>query len=127
MGIVADFSPWSSVVALFASGLLGFALIICLNCWDRHNMKRRDHSLMTLLVLLTYVIGIVLRLWRAPSLMTMETVGPRQRVRPPSFPAILMAQFVPAPYKAGKFLVPKSRHPSAKDARPVGVHRGHDH
>jgi len=60
MGKVADFSPWSSIIALFASGLLGFGLAIYLFSWDSHNTKRRGHPLMALLVLLPYVVGMVL-------------------------------------------------------------------
>ena len=60
MGQVADFSPWGSVIALFASGLLGFALAIYLFSWDSHNTKRRGHPLMALLVLLPYVVGMFL-------------------------------------------------------------------
>ena len=60
MGKVADFSPWGSVIALFASGLLGFALAIYLFSWDSHNTKRRGHPLMALLVMLPYVIGMFL-------------------------------------------------------------------
>ena len=60
MGKVADFSPWASVIALLASGLLGFALAIYLFSWDSHNTKRRGHPLMALLVLLPYVIGMLL-------------------------------------------------------------------
>jgi len=60
MGKVADFSPWGSVIALFASGLLGFALAIYLFSWDSHNTKRRGHPLMALLVLLPYVVGMLL-------------------------------------------------------------------
>ena len=60
MGTVADFSPWGSVIALFASGLLGFALAIYLFSWDSHNTKRRGHPLMGLLVLLPYVVGMLL-------------------------------------------------------------------
>ena len=60
MGKVADFAPWGSVIALFASGLLGFALAIYLFSWDSHNTKRRGHPLMALLVLLPYVVGMFL-------------------------------------------------------------------
>jgi len=60
MGKVADFAPWGSVIALFASGLLGFALAIYLFSWDSHNTKRRGHPLMGLLVLLPYVVGMLL-------------------------------------------------------------------
>ncbi len=60
MGKVADFSPWGSVIALFASGLLGFALAIFLFSWDSHNTKRRGHPLMGLLVMLPYVVGMFL-------------------------------------------------------------------
>jgi len=60
MGKAADFSPWGSVISLFASGVLGVALAIYLFSWDRHNTKRRGHPLMALLVLLPYVIGMAL-------------------------------------------------------------------
>ncbi len=60
MGKVADFSPWGSVIVLFASGLLGFALAIYLFSWDSHNTKRRGHPVMALLVLLPYVVSMFL-------------------------------------------------------------------
>jgi len=60
LGKAADFSPWGSVIALLASGVLGFALGIFLFSWDSHNARRRGHPLMGLLVLLPYVIGVFL-------------------------------------------------------------------
>ena len=58
MGGVAGFSPWGSVIALLASGLLAFGLAVYLFSWDRRNAARRGHPLLTLLVLLPFVIGV---------------------------------------------------------------------
>ena len=60
MGKVADFSPWSSVIVLFLSGVLAFVLAIYLFSWDSRNTTRRGHPLLALLVLLPYVIGLLL-------------------------------------------------------------------
>ncbi len=60
MGQAADFNPWGSVIALFSSGVLAFALAIYLFSWDSHNTKRRGHSSLALLVLLPYVVGLLL-------------------------------------------------------------------
>jgi ABC-2 type transport system permease protein len=60
MGKVAAFSPWSSVIMLFASGVLAFGLAVYLFSWDSRNTMRRGHPLLALLVLLPYVIGIFL-------------------------------------------------------------------
>ncbi len=60
MGGVADFSPWGSVIALSASGVLAFGLAVYLFSWDSRNTARRGHPLLALLVLLPYVIGLLL-------------------------------------------------------------------
>ena len=60
MGKGADFSPWGSVLALFSSGVLAFALAMYLFSWDSHNTKRRGHPLMALLALLPYAISAAL-------------------------------------------------------------------
>jgi len=60
MGRTADFSPWGSVIVLFASGLLAFALAVYLFSWDSRNTARRGHAALALLVLLPYVAGIFL-------------------------------------------------------------------
>ncbi len=58
MGGVADFAPWGSVIALFASGFIAFGLAIYLFSWDSRNTARRGHPLLALLFLLPFVIGI---------------------------------------------------------------------
>ena len=60
MGKMADFSPWGSVLVLFASGVLAFGLAVFLFSWDSHNTTRRGHPLMALLVLLPYALEIFL-------------------------------------------------------------------
>ena len=60
MGCVADFSPWVSVITMFASGVLAFGLAVYLFSWDSRNTARRGHPLLALLVLLPYVIGLLL-------------------------------------------------------------------
>ena len=60
MGRAADFSPWGSVMVLFISGLLAFALAVYLFSWDSRNTARRGHAALALLVLLPYVAGIFL-------------------------------------------------------------------
>jgi ABC-2 type transport system permease protein len=60
MGTTADFSPWSSVLILLSSGILGFGLAMHLFSWDSHNTTRRGHPLLAWLVLAPYVVGIFL-------------------------------------------------------------------
>ncbi len=60
MGKEAAFSPWGSLIMLFASGVLAFGLAVYLFSWDSRNTARRGHTLLALLVLLPYVIGIFL-------------------------------------------------------------------
>jgi len=60
MGKAASFSPWGSVIVLFASGLLAFALSVYLFSWDSRNTARRGHAALALLALLPYVAGIFL-------------------------------------------------------------------
>ena len=60
MGNTSDFSPWGSVVILFAGGILAFGLALYLFSWDSRNTARRGNPLLALLVLLPYVLGIFL-------------------------------------------------------------------
>ncbi len=60
MGMMADFSPWGSVIILFLGGLIAFALAVYLFSWDSRNTERRGHPLLALLALLPYAIGIFL-------------------------------------------------------------------
>lgn len=60
MGKEAAFSPWGSVIILFASGILAFGLAVYLFSWDTRNTARRGHPLLALLVLLPYIIGVFL-------------------------------------------------------------------
>jgi len=62
MGKVADFSPWGSIIALAACGVLAFGLAVYLFSWDRRNTARRGHPLLALLVLLPYAVGILISL-----------------------------------------------------------------
>jgi ABC-2 type transport system permease protein len=57
MSYPADFNPWFSVVALAASGLIGFGLAIYMFNWDSKNTEQRGHILLGLLVLAPFVIG----------------------------------------------------------------------
>jgi hypothetical protein len=59
MGGIADFNPWSSVIALVASGLLAFSLAVFLFSWDSRNTERRGHPLLALLFLLPFVIMMI--------------------------------------------------------------------
>ena len=59
MGLEADFAPWTSVLVLFAAGLLAFALAITLFNWDERNSTRRGHPALGLLALLPYVAGVL--------------------------------------------------------------------
>lgn len=59
MGGVADFQPWGSVIALFASGALAFGLAVYLFSWDSRNTARRGHPVLALLALLPYLIGLL--------------------------------------------------------------------
>jgi ABC-2 type transport system permease protein len=56
MGGVADFEPWSSVIALIASGVLAFGLAVYLFSWDSRNTARRGHPIMALLLFLPFLI-----------------------------------------------------------------------
>ena len=56
MGKGADFAPWGSVIALFASGVLAFVLAVYLFSWDSRNTERRGHPLLALLCLLPFVV-----------------------------------------------------------------------
>jgi ABC-2 type transport system permease protein len=60
MGKTADFSPWGSVLALLACGLLAFGLAVYLFSWDSRNTTRRGHPLLALLALLPFLVGIFL-------------------------------------------------------------------
>jgi ABC-2 type transport system permease protein len=59
MGRTADFSPWGSVIVLFAGGLMAFGLAFFLFRWDNQHTKRRLPATAALLALLPYVIGII--------------------------------------------------------------------
>jgi len=52
-------SSWSLAI-LLASGILAFVLASYLFSWDSRNTTRRGHSLMALLVLAPFIIGMVL-------------------------------------------------------------------
>ncbi|MCP4425860.1 MAG: ABC transporter permease [Chloroflexi bacterium] len=60
MGATADFSPWGSVIALIASGLIAFVLAVYLFSWDNRNASRRGHPLLALLALAPYLVGMFL-------------------------------------------------------------------
>ncbi len=57
-GLPADFNPAGSLVLLVMSGVLSFMLAVYLFNWDRHNVTRRGHPLLGLIVLLPYVVGM---------------------------------------------------------------------
>ena len=59
MGGLADFSPWSSVMALFACGALALGLAVYLYSWDSRNSVRRGHPLLALLFLIPFLIVMV--------------------------------------------------------------------
>jgi len=58
--LTTDFNPLKSLLILFTSGILAFALALYLFNWDRHNTTQRGHPLLALLVLLPYILGIFL-------------------------------------------------------------------
>ena len=58
MGFKASYSPWGSVLALIACGLLAFTLAIYMFSWDRQNSTQRGHPLLAILVLVPFVVGI---------------------------------------------------------------------
>ena len=58
MGFKASYSPWGSVLALIACGLLAFTLAIYMFSWDRQNTTQRGHPLLAILVLVPFVVGI---------------------------------------------------------------------
>ncbi|MGC9334355.1 MAG: ABC transporter permease, partial [Anaerolineae bacterium] len=60
MGKVAVFSPWGSVIMLFASGILAFGLALYLFSWDSRNTARRGHPLLAFLSVLPYGVGMLL-------------------------------------------------------------------
>jgi ABC-2 type transport system permease protein len=57
---IADFSPWGSLLVLFTTGILAFALAAYLFSWDNRNTTRRGNPILAFLVLLPAVIGIFL-------------------------------------------------------------------
>jgi ABC-2 type transport system permease protein len=59
MGRTADFSPWGSVIVLFAGGLTAFGLAYYLFRWDSQHTKRRLPAAAAILALLPYAIGII--------------------------------------------------------------------
>ena len=61
MGLEADFDPWFSLFALFASGLLAFGSAVYLFSWDSRNSTRRGHPIMALLFLLPFVLGLLFK------------------------------------------------------------------
>lgn len=62
MAVKPDFSPWGSVLVLFVSGLLAFALALFLFTWDSRNSTRRGSPFLGLLALLPYLIQVLLML-----------------------------------------------------------------
>ena len=60
MDVSADFSPWSSIIMLSASGIIAFVLALYLFSWDSKNSKRRGHPALALLALVPYIAGILL-------------------------------------------------------------------
>ena len=60
MGKAAAFSPWGSVIALLASGILALGLAVYLFRWDSRNAARRGHPALAALAFLPYVIGMFL-------------------------------------------------------------------
>lgn len=61
MGLEADFDPWFSLFALFASGLLAFGSAVYLFSWDSRNSTRRGHPIIALLFLLPFVLGLLFK------------------------------------------------------------------
>jgi len=60
MGGVADFDPWVSVLAMFASGILAFGAAVFLFSWDSRNTTRRGHPILALVFLLPFVISMLI-------------------------------------------------------------------
>ncbi|MBE0685123.1 MAG: ABC transporter permease [Anaerolineaceae bacterium] len=60
MGGMADFSPWTSVITMFASGVLAFWVAVYLFSWDSRNTTRRGHPILALIFLLPFVISILI-------------------------------------------------------------------
>ncbi len=58
MGRETAFSAWGSLIVLLASAVIAFGLAWYLFLWDSRNVKRRAHTLLALLALLPFVIGI---------------------------------------------------------------------
>lgn len=59
MGVPGDFSGWGSIAILFSGGLLAFGLAIFLFSWDSRNTTRRGNTLLALLAMLPFVVGIL--------------------------------------------------------------------
>jgi len=59
MGGMADFSPWLSVITMFASGVLAFWAAVYLFSWDSRNTTRRGHPILALVFLLPFVLSIL--------------------------------------------------------------------
>lgn len=59
MGFGADFSGWGSVLILFSSAVLSFALALFLFSWDSRNTTRRANPLLGLLTMLPYLVGLL--------------------------------------------------------------------
>jgi ABC-2 type transport system permease protein len=61
LDLPADFNATGSLLVLFASGVISFALAVYMFNWDRRNTTQRGHPLMALLVLVPYVVGIFIQ------------------------------------------------------------------
>lgn len=60
MGGTADFSPWGSVIALFAAGMIAYGLSVYLFRWDNRGADHHGHPLLALLFFLPFVSLVVL-------------------------------------------------------------------
>lgn len=59
MGAAASFSPGGSLIILLSSGLIALGLAEFLFSWDSQNTTRRGSTLLALLVLIPFLIGII--------------------------------------------------------------------
>lgn len=59
MGQAADFWPWGSVIVLLAGGLAAFGLAFALFRWDRQHTTHRLPTVVALLAMLPYAVGMV--------------------------------------------------------------------
>lgn len=60
MGGTADFSPWGSILTLFAGGVVAFLLAWFLFRWDSGKGEQRRHPLFALLALAPYVVWLLI-------------------------------------------------------------------